>query len=139
MEMQKKWFCLFCMSALLLGFFLCQMPAFALEVEEEPKDSGVSFFLDDELEPEEWEEPIESEESETPPIVDEETDFWETEVTTATPGGINVDLSSVEKDVAAIRQNSDVFLYFIIPVFCAFFLIFKFCVWFYGTFVKDAL
>ncbi len=139
MEIQKKWFCLFCMSAVLLGFFLCQIPAFALEVEEEPKDSGVSFLLEDELEPEEWEEPTESEETEIQPIGDEGADLLESEVTTPTPGVIKVDLSAVEENVAAIRQNSDVFLYFIIPVFCAFFLICKFCVWFYSTFVKDAL
>ena len=123
MEIQKKWFCLFCMSAVLLGFFFCQMPASALGVDEDWEDSGVSFLLEDELEPEEW----------------EETDLWETEVTTTTPGVVNVDLSAVEENVAAIRQNSDIFLYFIIPVFCAFFLICKFCIWFYGTFVKDAL
>ncbi len=139
MEMQKKWFCLFCMSAVLLGFFFCQFPASALEVDEDGEDSDLFLILDDESEPEEWEEPAEAEEPETPPIVDEETDFWETEITTTTPGVINVDLSAVEEDVSAIRQNSDIFLYFIIPVFCAFFLIFKFCVWFYSTFVKDAL
>ena len=139
MEMQKKWFCLFCMSAVLLGFFFCQFPASALEVDEDGEDSDLFLILDDESEPEEWEEPAEAEEPETPPIVDEETDFWETEITTTTPGVINVDLSAVEEDVSAIRQNSDIFLYFIIPVFCAFFLICKFCVWFYSTFVKDAL
>ena len=133
MEMQKKWFCLFCMTAVLLGFLLCQMPASALEVEEDWEDSSGSFLLEDELEPEEWEEP------EIPPIEDEETDLWETEVTTTTPGVVNVDLSAVEENVAAIRQNSDIFLYFIIPVFCAFFLICKFCIWFYSTFVKDTL
>ena len=133
MEIQKKWFCLFCMSAVLLGFFFCQMPASALGVDEDWEDSGVSFLLEDELEPEEWEEP------EIPPIEDEETDLWESEVTTTTPGVVNVDLSAVEENVAAIRQNSDIFLYFIIPVFCAFFLICKFCIWFYSTFVKDTL
>ena len=124
MEMQKKWFCLFCMSAVLLGFFFCQMPASALGVDEDWEDSGVSFLLEDE--PEEREESTESEETEIPSIVDEETDLWETEVTTTTPGVIDVDLSAVEENLAAIRQNADIFLYFIIPVFCAFFLICKF-------------
>lgn len=137
MEMQKKWFCLFCMSAVLLGFFLYQVPVSALEIDEDWEDSGVSLILDDE--PAEWEEPAESEETEIPPIEKEESEFWETEVFVTTPDLANVDLSAVEENVAAIRQNSDIFLYFVIPVFCAFFLICKFCVWFYSTFVKDAL
>lgn len=136
METQKKIFFLFCMSAVLLGFFLCQFPASALEPEDEPQDSGI--ILDIEDEPEEWEEPSESDSPETLPS-EEDINLWDEEVPSTTPDMIDLDLSTVSTDVAAIRQNSDIFLYFVIPVSCAFFLICKFCVWFYSTFVKDAL
>lgn len=134
--MQKKLFCLFCASAVLLGFFFFQFPASALEVDEDPKDSGVSFLLDDESEPEK--EPSDSENIEPFPA-EENIDLWEEKAPSTTPNMADIDLSSVSADVSAIRQNSDIFLYFVIPVSCAFFLIFKFCVWFYSIFVKDAL
>lgn len=134
--MQKKLFCLFCVSAVLLGFFFFRFPASALEVDEDPKDSGI--ILDIKNEPEEWEEPSESENIELFPA-EEDINLWEEEVSRTTPNMVDIDLSSVPADVSAIRQNSDIFLYFVIPVSCAFFLIFKFCVWFYSTFVKDAL
>ncbi len=134
--MQKKLFCLFCVSAVLLGFFFFQFPASALEPEEEPQDSGI--ILDIEDEPEEWEEPSELDNPEILPT-EEDIDLWEEKAPSTTPNMVDIDLSSVSADVSAIRQNSDILLYFVIPVSCAFFLIFKFCVWFYSTFVKDAL
>lgn len=42
------------------------------------------------------------------------------------------------EDISSIRQGLDIILYFCIPITAATFLIWKFCQWFYCTFVETA-
>ena len=42
-------------------------------------------------------------------------------------------------NIAAIRRDLDILVYAVIPVAAAVFLIWKFCLWFYRTFVESAL
>lgn len=49
------------------------------------------------------------------------------------------DWGSFLSDVSAIRRNSDLFLCFVIPCFCAVLAVYKFCMWFYSTFIESAL
>lgn len=41
--------------------------------------------------------------------------------------------------VTTIQENSTLFLYFIIPSFVSIFLVWKFCEWFYNTFIRSVL
>lgn len=41
-------------------------------------------------------------------------------------------------DISSIRQGLDIILYFCIPITAATFLIWKFCQWFYSTFIETA-
>lgn len=45
----------------------------------------------------------------------------------------------LQADIFAIRQCLELLVYFIFPFSCAFFLVWKFCVWFYSTFVEQVL
>lgn len=51
------------------------------------------------------------------------------------PGG----WESFMEDVSAIRRNTDLFLCFVIPCFCAVLAVYKFCMWFYSTFIESVL
>jgi len=42
-------------------------------------------------------------------------------------------------EVTSIRRSLDLILYFVIPFAFVFFLVWKFCVWFYDTFVRGVL
>jgi len=42
-------------------------------------------------------------------------------------------------EITSIRQSLDLILYFVIPFACAFFLVWKFCYWFYDTFIGSVL
>lgn len=53
--------------------------------------------------------------------------------------GSSGSLDQIILEISAVRRNTDIFLYFIIPVSFAFFLIYKLCYWFYSTFIQDAL
>lgn len=46
---------------------------------------------------------------------------------------------SMYEEVSTIRKNLDIIIYFVIPVLCAILFIYKLGVWFYSTFIKDAL
>ena len=41
-------------------------------------------------------------------------------------------------DVSGIRQSTDIVVYFLIPLILGVILIFKFCFWFYSTFIESA-
>lgn len=41
-------------------------------------------------------------------------------------------------DVSGIRQSIDIVVYFLIPLILGIILIFKFCSWFYSTFIESA-
>lgn len=47
--------------------------------------------------------------------------------------------ASFLSDVSAIRRNSDLLICFVIPCFCAVVAVYKFCMWFYSTFIESAL
>lgn len=46
---------------------------------------------------------------------------------------------SLSSDVAAIRQMMELVLYFAIPFAFAVMLVYKFCMWFYYTFIRTVL
>lgn len=43
------------------------------------------------------------------------------------------------EDVSAIRQSLEILLYFVIPFSAALLFVYKFCMWFYYTFVRSVL
>ena len=49
------------------------------------------------------------------------------------------DWDSILSDISAIRKNSDLFICFVIPCFCAVLAVYKFCMWFYSTFIESVL
>ena len=49
------------------------------------------------------------------------------------------DWDSFLNDISAIRRNSDLLICFVIPCFCAVLAVYKFCMWFYSTFIESAL
>ena len=46
---------------------------------------------------------------------------------------------SCAADVAAIRQSLELLVYGFLPLGTAFFLVYKFCMLFYSTFIRDVL
>lgn len=55
------------------------------------------------------------------------------------PGGSEEPPASLLAEVAGIRQDIDIILYFIIPVSAAVLFVYLFCRWFCGTFVDSVL
>ena len=49
------------------------------------------------------------------------------------------DWDSFLNDISDIRRNSDLLICFVIPCFCAVLAVYKFCMWFYSTFIESAL
>ena len=49
------------------------------------------------------------------------------------------DWDSFLNDISAIRRNSDLLICFVIPCFCAVLAVYKFCMWFYSTFIESAV
>lgn len=42
-------------------------------------------------------------------------------------------------DVSTIRRDTDLLICFVIPCFCAVLAVYKFCMWFYSTFIESVL
>ena len=47
--------------------------------------------------------------------------------------------SALAEDVASIRQCMELLVYGVLPLSTAFFLVYKFCMWFYCTFIQSVL
>lgn len=77
-------------------------------------------------------------------IGDSSNDIPENEIVLGESDNATIGYSDLEDDnvlneLKAIRQNSDIILYGLIPLIIAFWVICKFCVWFYETFIESAL
>ena len=123
---QKLKFFAFGATIIVLSFIIYQTPALAVEIElppvpEKPENSDV------ESEPP-LKEPIGPGLETIPlePAVDVEPE----------PG---IDPAIIYEELYQIRRNSDILIFFVIPVSCAFYVIIKFCVWFYNTFLESVL
>ena len=55
------------------------------------------------------------------------------------PGGSEEPSGSLLAEVAGIRQDMDIILYFVIPVSAAVLFVYLLCKWFCGTFVDSVL
>jgi len=56
------------------------------------------------------------------------------------PGGVaGSDFVELLAEISGIRQSFDIFLYFAIPYCIAALFVYKFCVWFYYTFIGSVL
>ena len=126
--MDKRLLPAFALFFILSVWIALRSPAYALTLEPVPNELAeiVSSEALEDLEQEENQAgqllPIEPMEDNSPSQV-------------VTPQ----DIEPIYRELRALRQNSDLFLFGLFPISCAVSLVAILCVWFYRTFIKIAL
>ena len=164
---QKLKFFAFGATIIVLSFIIYQTPALAVEIELPPvPENLVPIEVAEEAEPLEPEEPpgepdvsepVGPDDLEGGPAPEEpENSDVESEPPLKEPIGPGletiplepavdvepepgIDPAIIYEELYQIRRNSDILIFFVIPVSCAFYVIIKFCVWFYNTFLESVL
>lgn len=149
-DTRKRLFFTLSITLVVLSFIIYQTPAFAAELEfppadvpgsseQEPGQEEPPDNLEQEPGPEELPDSSGQEPGleEPPDSLGQEPSLEEPPDSLALEPGIDVNL--IYEDLHSIRQNWDVFLFFVVPVLCAFYVIIKFCIWFYNTFLEGVL
>ena len=130
--MDKRLLPAFALFFILSVWIALQSPAYALTLEPVPNELAEIVSSEAlEEEPKQAENLMEPEKTE--PFVEDSKD------SEAENPVIFLDTQPIYEELHSIRQNSDVFLFFVIPVFCAFYIIIKFCYWFSDTFLESIL
>ena len=130
--MDKRLLPAFALFSILSVWIALQSPAYALSLEAPPNELAEIVSSEAlEEEPKQVENLMEPEKTE--PFVEDSTD------SEAENPVIFLDTQPIYEELHSIRQNSYVFLFFVIPVFCAFYIIIKFCYWFSDTFLESIL